>query len=60
MNLRCTFHVTPMTTTPAATQPERPRMPSVFDIEVDFVDDPMPRGRSVETWTRARGWGSED
>ncbi|MBX3230742.1 MAG: hypothetical protein KIT84_00885 [Labilithrix sp.] len=59
MNLRCTFHVSPMTATPAS-QPERPRMPSVVDIEVDFVDEPAPRGRSVETWTRARGWGSED
>ena len=35
-------------------------MPSVVDIEVDYVEEPMPRGRSHETWTRARGWGSED
>ncbi len=39
---------------------ERPRMPSVVDIEVDFVDEPTPRGRSIETWNRARGWTSED
>jgi hypothetical protein len=56
MNLRCTFHV-PTTT---QSQEQRPRMPSVVDIEVDYVEEPMPRGRSHETWTRARGWGSED
>lgn len=58
MNLRCTFHVSPMMTTPA--KEEKPRMPSMVDIEVDYVEDPMPRGRSHETWARARGWGSED
>ncbi|MFO0737360.1 MAG: hypothetical protein U0270_15830 [Labilithrix sp.] len=58
MNLRCTFHVSPMTS--SKTQEQRPRMPSVVDIEVDYVEEPMPRGRSHETWTRARGWGSED
>ena len=42
MNLRCTFHV-PTTT---QTQEQRPRMPSVVDIEVDYVEEPMPRGRS--------------
>ena len=59
MNLRCTFHVSPMTSAKPAAE-VRPRMPSVVDIEVDFVEDPMPRGRSHETWSRARGWGSED
>lgn len=58
MNLRSTFHVSPFTTTQPAKQ-ERPRMPSVVDIEVE-VEEQMPRGRSFETWTRARGWGSED
>jgi len=56
MNLRCTFHV--QSTTP--TQEPRAKMPSMIDVEVDYVDEPMPRGRSHETWTRARGWGSED
>jgi hypothetical protein len=59
MNLRCTFHVSPMTTA-QPTKPERPRMPSVVDIEVDWQPEPMPRGRTAETWQRARGWGSED
>jgi hypothetical protein len=48
-----------MTTAPA-TKTERPRMPSVVDIEVDWQPEPMPRGRTAETWQRARGWGSED
>ncbi len=61
MNLRCTFHVSPMTTASGARAAEqRPRMPSVVDIEVDYVEEAMPRGRSYETWSRARGWGSED
>ncbi len=60
MNLRCVFHVSPAVTT-APTKPERPAMPSLIDVEVEFVDEPQPRGRSFETWTRARrGWSSED
>lgn len=59
MNLRCVFHVSPTVTT-AQAKPARPRMPSLLDIDVDFVDEPPPRGRSFETWTRARGWSSED
>jgi hypothetical protein len=58
MNLRCVFHVSPATSTQV--KPERPRMPSVVDVDVDFVDEPMPRGRAFETWSRARGWASED
>jgi hypothetical protein len=59
MTLRCIFHVSPAGTT-AQAKPERERMPSMLDIDIDFVDDPQPRGRSFETWTRARGWASED
>jgi hypothetical protein len=58
MNLRCVFHITPANTAQAKT--DRQRMPSVIDVDVDFVDEPQPRGRSFETWTRARGWSSED
>lgn len=58
MNLRCVFHVSPVATAqPAAA---RPRMPSLLDVDVEFVDDSRPRGRSFETWTRARCWASED
>jgi hypothetical protein len=59
MNLRCVFHVSPAVTNVQA-KPERPRMPSLLDLEIDYVDEPQPRGRSFETWTRARGWASED
>ncbi|MBX3262420.1 MAG: hypothetical protein KIS78_26995 [Labilithrix sp.] len=59
MNLRCVFHVSPAVTS-AQTKPVRPRVPSLIDVDVDFVDEPPPRGRSFETWTRARGWSSED
>jgi len=59
MNLRCVFHVSPAVTN-AQAKPQREPMPSLLDVEVDFVDEPPPRGRSFETWTRARGWASED
>ena len=58
MNLRCVFHVSPANNVQA--QPERPRMPSLIDVDIDYVDEPQPRGRSFETWARARGWASED
>jgi hypothetical protein len=58
MNLRCVFHVSPAQTVQA--EPERKRMPSLIDVDIDYVDEPQPRGRSFETWTRARGWASED
>jgi hypothetical protein len=62
MNLKCVFHVPTPTirTAPKKLEPVRPRMPSLLDLEVEWVDDPAPRGRSIETWTRARGWASED
>lgn len=59
MNLRCVFHVSPAQTVQASAQ-ERKRMPSLIDVDIDYVDEPEPRGRSFETWTRARGWASED
>ena len=57
MNLRCVFHVSPAAS--SEPKPERQRMPSI-DIQVDTADEPRPRGRSFETWSRARGWVSED
>ncbi len=61
MNLKCVFHVTtPTIRTAPKAEPVRPRMPSLLDLEVEWVDDPKPRGRSIETWMRARGWASED
>ena len=60
VNLRCTFHIRPsVQRTPAARAPvARNRMPSVAEIEVEV--EPMLRGRSHETWARARNWASED
>ena len=57
MNLRCVFHVSPA----ANSEPksEHQRMPSI-DIQVEAIDEARPRGRSFETWARARGWVSED
>ncbi len=52
------FHISPAQTVQA--EPERKRMPSLIDVDIDYVDEPEPRGRSFETWTRARGWASED
>jgi hypothetical protein len=61
MNLRCIFHVSPAgATSQAKPLPQLARMPSLLDLDVEFVDEPLPRGRSFETWTRARGWSSED
>lgn len=60
MNLRCTFHVSPASVRSNATQEARPRMPSLLDVDIDWVDEPQPRGTSAETWARARGWASED
>jgi hypothetical protein len=59
MNLRCVFHVTPVAPNAEPT-PARAPMPSAIDIEIDVADEPRPRGCSIETWTRARGWASED
>jgi hypothetical protein len=62
MNLRCAFHVSPVTirnATPERQAP-RPRMPSLLDLDIEWVDEPGPRGASFETWQRARGWASED
>lgn len=62
MNLRCVFHVSPVSIRNAsAPQPAvRPRMPSLLDLDIEWVDEPAPRGASHETWQRARGWSSED
>jgi hypothetical protein len=35
-------------------------MPSLLDLDIEWVDEPAPRGTSIETWQRARGWSSED
>ena len=61
MNLKCVFHVSPAgAQTPAPRQEVRPRMATMLDLDVEWVEDPHPRGTSIETWTRARGWSSED
>lgn len=62
MNLRCVFHVSPVTIRNANgdQQAARPRMPSLLDLDIEWVDEPAPRGASYETWQRARGWASED
>jgi hypothetical protein len=62
MNLRCVFHVSPVTIrTESSVQPvARPRMPSLLDLDIEWEDEPAPRGASIETWRRARGWSSED
>lgn len=61
MNLRCVFHVSPVTIRNATEQQApRPRMPSLLDLDIEWVDEPAPRGASYETWQRARGWASED
>lgn len=59
MNLRCVFHLSPTAVSNVQSTAERKRMPSVVD-EVEVESSPTPRGRSFETWTRARGWASED
>ena len=59
MNIRCVFHVSP-TVTNTPLKRESQRMPTSVDIEVDIADETPPRGRSFETWSRARGWSSED
>lgn len=58
MSLRSLFRVSPIP--PAPPKAERERMPSVIDVDVEDAYEPQPRGRSFETWTRARGWVSED
>jgi hypothetical protein len=59
MNLR--FHVSPVSIRNATEkQAPRPRMPSLLDLDIEWVDEPAPRGASYETWQRARGWASED
>jgi hypothetical protein len=59
MTLRCTFHVSNVSVrTPS--QETRQRMPSVLDLDIEYIDEPLPRGTSAETWRRARGWSSED
>lgn len=62
MNLRCVFHVSPVTIQEAAA-PEaaaRPRMPSLLDLDIEWVDESAPRGASIRTWERSRAWSSED
>ena len=60
MNLKCVFHISAGSVRTAEPQVPRPRMPSALDLEVEWVDQPEPRGTAHETWQRARGWSSED
>jgi hypothetical protein len=57
MNLRCVFHVTPA----SSVQPKSERrVPDVAAELAALEAQDKPRGRSSETWSRARGWASED
>ncbi len=38
----------------------RAKMVSLVDVEVEWDDTPAPRGVSAESWSRARGWSSDD
>lgn len=58
MNVRCLFHVSPAASN-AEPPPARKSMPSI-DVELEGFQDARPRGSSIETWMRARGWASED
>lgn len=61
MNLKCTFHVSPASIrAPEPAKAVRARVPSMLDLDIEWVDQPAPRGASHETWQRARGWSSED
>lgn len=60
MTLRCVFHVSPTAARPTEPKAVRPRMPSLLDLDIEYVDEQPPRGASFETWNRARGWASED
>lgn len=58
MNL--SFHVSPVITESTEQKPMRARTMTLVDVDVEWVDEPAPRGVSIETWQRARGWASED
>lgn len=63
MNLKCVFHVTPTSmagTGAAEPKAVRPRMPTILDLEVDWIEPSEPRGTAHETWQRARGWSSDE
>jgi hypothetical protein len=60
MNLKCVFHVSPASIRSPEPQATRARMPSILDLDIEWVDQPEPRGTAHETWQRARGWSSED
>ena len=60
MNLKCVFHVSPASIRTPEPQAARARMPSLLDLDIEWSDQPEPRGTSYETWQRARGWSSED
>jgi hypothetical protein len=38
----------------------RTKMVSLLDLEVEWDETPAPRGVSAESWSRARGWSSDD
>jgi hypothetical protein len=60
MNLKCVFHVSPASIRSPQVKEVRARMPSLLDLDIEWVDEPQPRGTSIETWQRARGWSTED
>ena len=61
MNLRCVFHVSPTSgVQPKAEPRERPPNAAAQADAAAIEAQAKPRGRSFETWSRARGWASED
>jgi hypothetical protein len=60
MNLKCAFHVTPVSAAPSPPQEVRAKMLTLLHVDIDWEDDQPPRGASIETWRRARGWATED
>lgn len=60
MTLKCVFHVSPASITASQPKPVRAKMPSLLDLDIEWDDQPAPRGTTHETWQRARGWSSED
>ena len=52
MNLKCVFHVRPTSIqTPTDPSGARGRMPSLLDLDIEWVDQPAPRGASLATYT---------
>jgi hypothetical protein len=60
MNLRCVFHVSPASTVQAKASPKPLNDGDMPEATAAQPEPQRPRGRAFETWSRARGWASED